>query len=663
MKHTLPQKRCHEGVALLMVILIAALAFVGVVAALSFIRPRNAIVKGESASDRALSVADGTVDQLLNAVNRLGFAYGSITGSGGTSAAATTVVVNQALADVNGGKVDGRRVIYVRTNGDMYTLGLPGGSYPDQLVSWPIAPGGEVLVDSLGLSHFAPTYATDNEWFEVDAQVTYHEDPDVPDSWTIKATGYNISAPEIKRTVLAQARHGDVSRIQLSNAATANGTWYTYLVSTSNDPLHFFCDYSGMYGEDVFFGTLEETEGPIFSSGNLHMGGWAKDAVYSAGSVSDDAVDGGTHAGRFGPADVKGNALTLSEARTAGLAKGSQTMPAWPTGDFALYGSSINKSTSETDMQDVCLSGYYISGGTNNTVVFSVEGTPAVGKVTINGVKKGLPSNGIIYVDGGNVTVSGKLLGRCTVGAGPTSDGNNGIIYVGGNITYKTPPRNDPNVPPPTNPDSMGLVAYDSIIIPSSTYDANHTLQIDAAIMAVHGVFRIAGDASTHLVSSSLVTSEQYTGWWNGAQALWSTDSAPYVPGTDSQERATSQGYEAQHTRFDWNLLLSAPPMYPATAAGGTSVTDHSFVPVPEGSSDLSQLRQLTQSGVLKLDPPQMDDHAQRMYYKKVIGSVIYYYGSEFGVSTVGGYSATYNPGQLYRIAWREVVANPVRKP
>src|SRR5664280_2178404 len=103
MKHTLPQKRCHEGVALLMVILIAALAFVGVVAALSFIRPRNAIVKGESASDRALSVADGAVDQLLNAVNRLGFAYGSITGSGGTSAAATTAVVKQALADVNGG--------------------------------------------------------------------------------------------------------------------------------------------------------------------------------------------------------------------------------------------------------------------------------------------------------------------------------------------------------------------------------------------------------------------------------------------------------------------------------------------------------------------------------------------------------------------------------
>jgi len=250
MKHTLPQKRCHEGVALLMVILIAALAFVGVVAALSFIRPRNAIVKGESASDRALSVADGTVDQLLNAVNRLGFAFGSVSATGSTATLATTAVVNKALADVNGGMANGTRVIYVRTNGDMYTLGLPGGSYPGQLVSWPITPGGEVLVDSLGLSDFAPAYATNNEWFEVDAQVTYDADPDIRDSWEIKATAYNISAPEIKRTVLAQARHGVVTTTAILVAALANGQWYTYSETQTSTP-HFFCDYAGMYGESV----------------------------------------------------------------------------------------------------------------------------------------------------------------------------------------------------------------------------------------------------------------------------------------------------------------------------------------------------------------------------------------------------------------------------
>jgi hypothetical protein len=71
----------------------------------------------------------------------------------------------------------------------------------------------------------------------------------------------------------------------------------------------------------------------------------------------------------------------------------------------------------------------------------------------------------------------------------------------------------------------------------------------------------------------------------------------------------------------------------------------------------------LTQSGVVALTPAQVDDHAQTMYYTKVIAGVTYYYGSEFGVSTVSGYSGTYNSAQLYRIAWREVIANPVPKP
>lgn len=656
MKHALPQKRCHEGVALLMVILIAALAFVGVVAALSFIRPRNSIVKGESASDRALSVADGTVDQLLNAVNRLGFAFGSVSATGSTATLATTAVVNKALADVNGGIVNGTRVIYVRTNGDMYTLGLPGGSYPGQLVSWPIASSGEVL-RSAALSNIDTAYATDNEWFEVDAQVTYDADPDIRDSWEIKATAYNISAPEIKRTVLAQARHGVVTTTAILVAALANGQWYTYSVSSTSTP-HFFCDYAGMYGESVNFGKYEVTVGPIFSSADLHMGGWAKDAVYSAGTVYDDAVDGGSHDGRFGHADVKGNAMTLSQAITAGMAKSGQAAPSWPKGDTALYGSSINKSASDTGMQDVCLSDYYISGRTDNTVVFSVEGTPAVGKVTINGVKKDLPSNpGIIYVDGGNVTVSGKLLGRCTVGAGPTSSWQNGIIYVGGNITYNTPPRNDPNQGVLAAPDALGLVAYNSIVIPSSTYNANHTLQIDAAMMAVHGTFGIDGSASTHVVSSD--PTQQYTGWWNGAQAVMSMANAPCMVINST----TVRGYEAQHTQFDWNLLVSAPPMFPATAASGIPVTDHRFVPVPLGSPVLAQLHNLTQSGVVALTPAQSDDHGQRMYYTKVIGGVTYYYGSEFGVSTVSGYSGTYNSAQLYRIAWREVIAKPVPKP
>jgi NADH:ubiquinone oxidoreductase subunit 3 (subunit A) len=79
MRHLVLKGTCRKGVALLMVILIAALALVGAMAALSFIRPRTAMVKGQSASDRALSCADGMIDRLLDQINGFGLAYEATT--------------------------------------------------------------------------------------------------------------------------------------------------------------------------------------------------------------------------------------------------------------------------------------------------------------------------------------------------------------------------------------------------------------------------------------------------------------------------------------------------------------------------------------------------------------------------------------------------------
>lgn len=650
-----PKLAMRKGVALLLVVLLAFVAFAALTGLVGSLAARNRTVKGSAVADRALAVADGSVDQVLTAINRLGFAFGSISASGTTEEAATTAVVNKALADINGGTVGGTRVIYVNaSSGDMYTTGT--GSNAGKLVKWPVETTGEVVVNDL-ISSLDAHYNTDNQWFQVNVQTVYRQDPDIPDAWTIKATAFNASTPAIQRTVLAQARQGDIATEQTLDTTKANGTWYTYQSSTTTTP-HFFCDYSGMYGDDSFFGTYEVTEGPVFAAGNLHMGGWAKDPVYASGSVYDDALDGGSHAGRFGPADNKGKAESLKWAKKNGYANGEQGVPSWPNGDKALYGSSISKRGTDTGMQDVCLPSYYISGGTNNTVVFSVEG--GIGKVMINGTKMDLPSNGIIYVDGGNVTVSGTIKGRVTIGAGPTRYGDYGDIYIGGNIVYNTPPRNNPNDPIPAVPDALGLVAYDDIIIPTSTYDTNRTLQVDAALMCVHGSFHIDSNASSHYVSSD--PSQQYTGWWNGAQASYSTDEVPCVT-SQNWWGTEARGYEAQHTRFDYNLLnYGAPPMFPSTNPGSTTINDNRFVPVPEDNSVLLQLRQLKKADVVALSPAMVDDHGQQMFYKYVIGGVTYYYGSQFGVTTTG-YSATYTASQLYRIVWREVIGSPVASP
>lgn len=645
----------RKGMALLLVVLLAFAAFAAVTGLIGSLTTRNRTVSGSAVADRALAVADGAIDQTLTAINRLGFAFGSLTANRSTATAATTAVVNQALADVNGGSSSGTRVVYVSAVGDdMYTIGTESNA--GKLVKWPIDTGGEVVVAD-SMAAMDPQYASDNKWFQVNVQTNYREDVDAPDTWAIKATAFNISVPSLKRTVFAQARQGDIATQAVQGDTTANGTWYTYQTTTTTTP-HFFCDYSGMYGDDVYFGKYEVTEGPIFASGNLHMGGWAKDPIYATGSIGDDALDGSSHDGRFGPADSKGDANKLAWAKKNGYANGGQTAPQWPNGDKALYGSSTSKKSTDTGMQDVCLPAYYISGGSNNTIVFSVEN--GVGKVTINGTKLDMPSNGVIYVDGGNATVSGTVKGRVTVGAGPSSGwGSYGNIYIGGNIVYNTPPRNNPNDPMPAVPDALGLVAYDDIVIPSSTYDANRTLQVDAALMCVHGSFHIDNSASWHYVSSN--PSQQYTAWWNGAQACYSTDEVPCIT-QNSWYGTQAKGYEAQHTRFDYNLLnYGAPPMFPSTSNNSTT-TDHRFVPVPESAAILTQLRQLTKTGVVPLNPAKVDDHGQQMFYKVTIGGVDYYYGNQFGVITTG-YSAAYTPNQLYRISWREVIDDAVPSP
>jgi len=393
-----------------------------------------------------------------------------------------------------------------------------------------------------------------------------------------------------------------------------------------------FCEYAGIYNNGASYGQYEVINGPIRSNGDIDMGGWAYDRVYAAGHVTDGSDD----TGRFGPLKWK---LNNSRIRTYVF----QQYPAaqWANGATALYGSDKNhRMSTDTGMQDKCSSAYYVNG--DATVVFSNPG--GTGKVTINGVFMDMPADGLIFVEG-NASVGGTVHGRVTLGC-------RGTINIADNVVYSIPPRTNAAESMPTTPDALGLVAGQQVFIPKATYNAHHTLTLDAAIFSVTGGLQIDPTVGTHNENSN----PHYEAFWNGSQALNDASKTPLTGSGNS-----TRGYELQHTNLDWNLKdYGAPPMFPGT--GTTAIpgeVDWVLLKTPGDSAILSQLNGVAP---IALDASANDyDPAFAKYYYVVGGTRYYTAGSS------GTMYAKYSPDQAalsrYRVSWREQIATPVRQP
>ena len=618
----------RRGVALLLVLFIAFASIVAVTTLFASLAPRRLTVSGEAQSDRALAIADGAIDRVLDLINNTGLSYAAV--SHDSQQEVGEALVTQLLLGINGGSSSDSyetvsanvRQYFYDSQADVYYRLESGTEDTGTLTN--LSSGAPV---SGGLARLDANYLTDNRWFEMDTNAQYWINPGVPDTWEIKATAFNMATPDIKRTIRAEAQRGDVALTTSSSTTElADGNWY--VTGTTNTS--YFSDYSGLFHSRVYFGKFEVTTGKVRSDSDLYMGGWAKDPVYAHGTVYDQAIDDGNRSdGRFGV-----DAVGLATARTTGLANNNQPVAGWPNGTAAL-------TTLKTNAQGTP---YYVSG--DATIVFSVVG--GVGKVTINGVQRDLPANGAIYVSG-DATVSGTLNGQVTIGAGDD-------VYIGGNILYKDAPRTDFNAPPldPSVQDKLGLIAQDDIIIPPSTYNANRTLEIDAAMLAISGYFGLDKNASYN--QHPLNSSPHWVGIWNGSQSIYSSDSAPAL-----SNGGYVQGYEEQHTNYDWNLTNGQrPPWFPAADDYVNSVTVWNVY----GGTDLATLQAKKRTDLTALtssDPA----WAQNLRYKYVLGGTTYYYGSVFDVSTTytynGSYSATKN--SLYRVSWKEEIAQPLEVP
>ncbi|MCX6087611.1 MAG: hypothetical protein NTV78_00305 [Caldiserica bacterium] len=648
-------KKSKKGFALILVILIAVAMMIPVLMLLSSTIPRRTNVVGEAVSDRSLVLADSTVDHILDTINTFPFTFTTPTMiddlTGEATKKAQDYLISYYISQLNGGVPDINNPIVsydlISSYGSTYLYSLDTQEYyavwdntngPNGNIAHisDVGPDGSIsqtgniknlstnVVSSLPFTNIDADYKTDNLWVEIDTNTKYW--PGEPDKWKITTTAYLLSKPEIKRTIEASASRGEVTT---TVEDVADGNWYTYETSEKYTTV-YYSDFSGLYHTRVYFGRFETTRGMIRGDENVWMGGWAEDPVYAYGVVTDQAIDDGNrHDGKFGPDK---NNLNWAKTNDPKYATDGYPAASWPKGDEALKGATaIRKPLTETGLQDKALDDYYVNG--NATIVFSVDGD-GISWVTINGNKLPIPSNGAIYVEG-TATVSGTVKGRCTVGAG-------GNINIGGNIVYNTPPRVDKYTPnPPGDPDSLGLIAYSNVVIPKSTFDANHHLQIDAAMLAVHGWFGIDSSTSWHTINGS----GEYEAWWQGCQAMWSTSNAPAIVSGSSVK-----GYDIQHTYFDWNLYdFGPPPFYPATNNRENLTLIERYVIVTDPTLQ-GILRSLHKSDLTPTGDPAYP-------YMKEYGGVTYYFNGHFDNAA----SATMQNTALYRITWKEQVANPVK--
>jgi hypothetical protein len=154
--------------------------------------------------------------------------------------------------------------------------------------------------------------------------------------------------------------------------------------------------------------------------------------------------------------------------------------------------SSIDlPSFDEPNLERLTTEGMIFEGDT--IIVFKDDGTMDVTNTARGWTNYNipLPEEKGIFVDGGNLYVSGVLKGEVTLGAGTDSRGRKGNVVITDNVRFSDRYdeegrlRTSPLLPDDSS-DYLGIVAEKDVII---SKDAPHDLEIDASIMALGDSF------------------------------------------------------------------------------------------------------------------------------------------------------------------------------
>jgi hypothetical protein len=668
----------RKGMALLLVVFIAFASLVLLTTLMASVAPRRTAVSNELQGDRALAVADGRIDSIMNTVNTLPQLGSGSVGNQPDADELQAAIVATWQGMLNGYAVDDPASsanaanvsthFYHTTTNTWYAVWDSEGT-PDHLMSIP----GDTLLgyqvgatdtttgvlalpvknlstggfETSGVIGVDAACRTNNEWFEVDSNASYNDLP--TDVWTIRASAYLLSRTGVVRTLEAKAEKNASFTVPTSTTSYD----YTYNWFTDVDRFRSFSDYVFLDDFDVNFGKYAEVNGPVHANGTVNMGGWAKYPVTSTQHVTDYAVDGtsGNHDGRFSPLIPKKTLSWAKDVASPRYAVDHAPAVSWLQVDKALVGATPVPVPYplETGIQDRAT--YYIDG--NATITFSVES--GVGKITINGTKYDMPATSgldlYVYVVG-KATVKGTVLGSCVVGA-------SGDIELGGDVLYNTPPRTTEKSDFTDKRDFLGLVAGGNVVIPYSTFVADKNLIIDASMVADGWLGTDSAEWPWHNLNTEPATAPTLV--VRGSMAA----------GDGSHMMATTQvtgggvrqikGYDLRQYNFDWNLKdLGVPDGFPTTGSlktpQRTGVTKDSMLDAGIVSSDAewnaleSQLAGANASAYL-VNPLVIGGRA---YYAEqtVIGSPV----------TTWSWTGFVTSG-MYRIGWKEQIGERVAAP
>ena len=299
----------------------------------------------------------------------------------------------------------------------------------------------------------------------------------------------NVTDPEVTRQLLSEVRLDSYAR-------------YAYFT----DDEHF-----RWYGWriPVWFITGDLLEGPTQTNSHLHISG---DPVF-AGLVrtADDFI---TYMHGGPPADnpdfQEGIELGVEPVRMPSKALELRSVT-------AQEGLKLNGPTSIVLQSDGTMN------VTNSQEGWVDENMP-------------LPENGALFVNAGNLTISGTLNGQLTVGT-------NRNIIIPDNLVYNNDPRIDPS-----STDMLGVIAERDVIIDQ---DAPYDLEINVSLMALGNSFLVER-------------------WWEGLKGTLTLyggviqDYRGPVGTFNSDTNTKISGYTKDY-HYDPRLASTSPPYYPTT--------------------------------------------------------------------------------------------------
>ena len=300
-------------------------------------------------------------------------------------------------------------------------------------------------------------------------------------------------------------------------------------------------------------GTTSQTASVYFQPDNYARYIWFTDSEsYQGTNVwfwDQDHLDGPTHTnGHF---NIKGNPVFGGEVRSvddylryynngnninsSNLSNSPYDLPNFQ--DLVTLGSDpIKMPTQALALRTASTNGGLRYNG-DTTIHLNSNGTMDVTNSGHTHNNISLPGNGALFVNNGNLNISGTLSGRMTAGA-------SGDINITNNIVY----AHDPRLPGSTSTDTLGLISEGDLVIDK---DASHTnLEIDASIMAL---------------STSFLLEDWWTGGARGTLTVFGgiIQKARGPVGTFSGSTKVS-GYSKNYN-YDTRLLNAPPPFVPTT--------------------------------------------------------------------------------------------------